>query len=82
MHVLNLIFLSSIVLAVNVLGSIPGMPGLFLSTIFSATLSTLSSGLNSIVAVLWEDICETSYTQCSRLTSLYFSETTLHNERL
>jgi sodium-coupled monocarboxylate transporter 8/12 len=51
----------SIVLAVNVLGSIPGMPGLFLSTIFSATLSTLSSGLNSIVAVLWEDCLKNHY---------------------
>lgn len=33
----------------------PGLPGLFLATIFSATLSTASSGINSLTAVLWED---------------------------
>uniref|UniRef100_A0A1I7SE02 Sodium-coupled monocarboxylate transporter 2 n=1 Tax=Bursaphelenchus xylophilus TaxID=6326 RepID=A0A1I7SE02_BURXY len=45
----------AILLAARVLGSIPGMPGLFLSTLFSATLSTVSSGLNSIAAVVFED---------------------------
>lgn len=47
------------------LGSLPGMPGLFLSTIFSATLSTLSSGLNSIVAVLWEDLLKERFNKNS-----------------
>lgn len=34
---------------------------MFLATIFSATLSTVSSGLNSIVAVLWEDLLKHHY---------------------
>jgi hypothetical protein len=36
-------------------GLIPGLPGLFLACLFSATLSTFSSGMNSQAAVVWED---------------------------
>lgn len=39
----------------DVLGHIPGIPGLFISCLFSGALSTLSSGLNSIAAVILED---------------------------
>nr|XP_011412119.2 sodium-dependent multivitamin transporter-like isoform X1 [Crassostrea gigas] len=34
---------------------IPGMPGLFIASLFSASLSTLSSGLSSISAQMWQD---------------------------
>lgn len=34
---------------------------MFLSTLFSATLSTVSSGLNSIAAVIWEDFLKGKY---------------------
>ncbi|CAL8115700.1 unnamed protein product [Orchesella dallaii] len=37
------------------LAFIPGMMGLFTACVFSASLSTLSSGLNSLAAVTWED---------------------------
>ncbi|XP_062594392.1 sodium-coupled monocarboxylate transporter 1-like [Saccostrea cucullata] len=40
----------------DVLGHVPGIPGLFVSCLFSGALSTLSSGLNSIAAVLLEDV--------------------------
>ncbi|XP_060075307.1 sodium-coupled monocarboxylate transporter 1-like isoform X1 [Ylistrum balloti] len=40
----------------DVLGKMPGVPGIFVSCIFSGALSTLSSGLNSIAAVLLEDV--------------------------
>ncbi|XP_048760690.1 sodium-coupled monocarboxylate transporter 1-like [Ostrea edulis] len=40
----------------DVLGHIPGIPGLFVSCLFSGALSTLSSGLNSIAAVLLQDV--------------------------
>ncbi|KAK3091104.1 hypothetical protein FSP39_017149 [Pinctada imbricata] len=40
----------------DVLGHVPGIPGLFVSCIFSGALSTLSSGLNSIAAVLLQDV--------------------------
>ncbi|CAG5131129.1 unnamed protein product [Candidula unifasciata] len=35
---------------------LPGMPGLFLAALFSASLSTLSSGLSSLSALLWADV--------------------------
>ena len=37
------------------LKSTVGLPGLFLACIFSAALSTISSGLNSLAAVVLED---------------------------
>ncbi|CAH1788559.1 unnamed protein product, partial [Owenia fusiformis] len=35
--------------------SLPGFPGLFLATLFSGALSTMSSGLNALSAITWED---------------------------
>ena len=40
---------------VDVLGSMPGLPGLLLACLFSAALSSLSSGFNAISAVFVED---------------------------
>uniref|UniRef100_A0A915EQ95 Sodium-dependent multivitamin transporter n=1 Tax=Ditylenchus dipsaci TaxID=166011 RepID=A0A915EQ95_9BILA len=45
----------AILMASRVLSSMPGLPGIFLATVFSATLSSTSSGINSMTAVLWED---------------------------
>jgi len=45
----------TILMANRIFEGVPGLPGLFLATIFSATLSTASSGINSLTAVLWED---------------------------
>ncbi|EEB11028.1 sodium/solute symporter, putative [Pediculus humanus corporis] len=42
-------------LVARVLGEFPGMPGLFVAGIFSAALSSLSTGLNSISAIVLED---------------------------
>jgi Na+/proline symporter len=39
----------------EVLGDKKGLPGVFLSCIFAGTLSSISSGLNSLTAVLIED---------------------------
>lgn len=39
----------------DILGDYPGLPGLLLSTIFSGSLSSLSSGLNAIAAVILEN---------------------------
>ncbi|PVD24980.1 hypothetical protein C0Q70_15477 [Pomacea canaliculata] len=41
---------------VNVLGFLPGFSGLYLATIISGSLSTLSSGLNSLAANTTEDL--------------------------
>ena len=38
------------------LGEFPGVPGLFVSAIFSGALSTLSSGFNSLSAITLQDI--------------------------
>lgn len=39
----------------DLLGDLHGLPGLLLSTVFSGSLSTISSGLNAVAAVVLED---------------------------
>ncbi|XP_055608321.1 sodium-coupled monocarboxylate transporter 2-like [Uranotaenia lowii] len=43
------------ILVMHVLGDYPGLAGLFISGIFSASLSSLSTGLNSLAAIVLED---------------------------
>ncbi|XP_035825117.1 sodium-coupled monocarboxylate transporter 1 [Aplysia californica] len=43
-------------IVMDIFKNLPGMPGLFLASLFSASLSTLSSGLSSLSALLWADI--------------------------
>jgi len=38
------------------LSEFKGIPGLFVSCVFSASLSTLSSGFNALSAVTWDDL--------------------------
>ncbi|ESP04002.1 hypothetical protein LOTGIDRAFT_156605 [Lottia gigantea] len=40
----------------DILGHIPGIPGLFIACIFSGSLSSISSGLNALAAVFLQDI--------------------------
>ncbi|XP_042861691.1 sodium-coupled monocarboxylate transporter 1-like [Penaeus japonicus] len=40
------------------MGFLYGMPGLFVATLFSGALSSLSSVINSLVAMLWTDVLE------------------------
>ncbi|KAI3389095.1 hypothetical protein SNEBB_006400 [Seison nebaliae] len=40
---------------IKVLGKLPGLPGLFLACVFSAALSTVSAGLNSITTVVMDN---------------------------
>lgn len=40
----------------DTMGAIPGIPGIFVAGIFSASLSTVSSGINSLSAVILEDL--------------------------
>ncbi|XP_014209704.1 sodium-coupled monocarboxylate transporter 1-like isoform X2 [Copidosoma floridanum] len=42
-------------LMMNILQDFPGLPGLFVAGVFSAALSSLSTGLNSMAAVILED---------------------------
>ncbi|XP_071115002.1 sodium-dependent multivitamin transporter-like [Haliotis cracherodii] len=39
----------------DILGHLPGLPGIFLSCIFSGSLSSLSSGMNAVSAVVLQD---------------------------
>lgn len=45
------------------LGFIPGLPGLFVAGIFSGSLSTMSSAINSLAAVTVEDFLKPFYFQ-------------------
>eukprot|EP00057_Strongylocentrotus_purpuratus_P014276 XP_011668750.1 PREDICTED: sodium-coupled monocarboxylate transporter 2-like [Strongylocentrotus purpuratus] len=63
----------------------PGLPGLFLSAVFSASLSTISSGLNAVAAVTTEDVIkpcwpglsDKRYTQLSKLMALTYGILTI-----
>ncbi|XP_053402912.1 sodium-dependent multivitamin transporter-like [Mercenaria mercenaria] len=48
-------------LVVDVLGDLPGLPGVLLACIFSASLSTVSSGINAISLVFMADIVQPAY---------------------
>ncbi|XP_072945603.1 sodium-coupled monocarboxylate transporter 1-like [Epargyreus clarus] len=48
-------------LVMDVLGDIPGLPGVFVAGIFSAALSSLSTSLNSMSAVVLEDFYKPFY---------------------
>ena len=43
-------------LVMQTLGKYPGLPGLFVAGVFSAALSSLSTGLNSLSAVCLQDL--------------------------
>ncbi|XP_065172488.1 sodium-coupled monocarboxylate transporter 1-like [Atheta coriaria] len=40
----------------KIAASVPGLPGLFVSGVFSAALSSMSTGLNSMTGVIFEDL--------------------------
>ncbi|XP_071086138.1 sodium-coupled monocarboxylate transporter 1-like [Haliotis cracherodii] len=42
-------------MVMDIFRNLPGMPGLFMAALFSASLSTLSSGLSGLSAQTWED---------------------------
>lgn len=53
---------------------VPGIPGLFTACIFSAALSTLSSGFNSLAAVTWDDMLKHHFTRTSPKVSSYLTK--------
>ncbi|KAL5006471.1 hypothetical protein ScPMuIL_015277 [Solemya velum] len=49
----------------DTLGHLPGVPGLFVSSLFSGALSSVSSMLNSLAAVTWEDFLKNRFNKTS-----------------
>lgn len=45
---------------VDAMGNMPGLPGIFVSGIFSASLSSVSAAMNSLAAVTLEDYIKVS----------------------
>nr|XP_054748056.1 sodium-coupled monocarboxylate transporter 2-like [Lytechinus pictus] len=64
----------------DLFGSMPGLPGLLTSAVFSAALSTISSGLNALAAVagedivksIWPDITDKRYTWVTKGLAIVF----------
>ncbi|XP_035685240.1 sodium-coupled monocarboxylate transporter 1-like [Branchiostoma floridae] len=69
----------------DILSQFPGMPGLFTSCVFSAALSTMSSGLNALAAVALEDfvkpcfpnLSDERYTWISKVLAMAFGLLTI-----
>ncbi len=59
----------------------PGLPGLLFSCLFSGALSSLSSSINSMSAILWEDVLKHHYshwseaqkTLCNKIITICFA---------
>ncbi|XP_046571797.1 sodium-dependent multivitamin transporter-like isoform X2 [Haliotis rubra] len=48
-------------MVMDIFRGFPGIPGLFLAALFSASLSTISSGLSSLSALTWKDFVQPIY---------------------
>lgn len=55
----------------DVLGDFYGLPGLFLACILSGTLSTISSGINSLAAVTHEELIRPIWPSMQERTSMF-----------
>ncbi|XP_054760117.2 sodium-coupled monocarboxylate transporter 1-like isoform X1 [Lytechinus pictus] len=58
-------------IVVDLFGSTPGLSGLFTAAIFSAAMSTVSSGLNALTAVTTEDVVTKIFPSVKKNDSIY-----------
>ncbi|ESO96133.1 hypothetical protein LOTGIDRAFT_160120 [Lottia gigantea] len=56
-------------MVMDIFRSLPGMPGLFLASLFSASLSTLSTGLSGLSAIFLQDIVKEKFKTLSEFRS-------------
>ncbi|GFR80272.1 sodium-coupled monocarboxylate transporter 1 [Elysia marginata] len=63
-------------IVMDIFAKLPGMPGLFLASLFSASLSTLSSGLSSLAALTWADIFKPLIGDISEIKATVIIKTT------
>ncbi|CAM6000601.1 unnamed protein product, partial [Sphagnum balticum] len=54
----------------DLLGKYPGLPGLFVSCVFSGSLSTLSSGFNALATVTWDDLIKRYFREATEKKQL------------
>ncbi|KAJ8955548.1 hypothetical protein NQ318_001378 [Aromia moschata] len=65
-------------LVMDILGDVPGLAGVFVAGIFSAALSSLSTGLNALAAVVLEDFYKPFFRkQLSERQTYYFMQFTV-----
>ncbi|XP_071480946.1 sodium-coupled monocarboxylate transporter 2-like, partial [Diadema antillarum] len=58
----------------DIFADIPGVPGLFLAAVLSASISTMSSGINSLAAVTGEDFIKSIWTDMKPSTYVWVSK--------
>ncbi|KAL4220041.1 Sodium-dependent multivitamin transporter [Mactra antiquata] len=61
-------------MVMDIFKGLQGMPGLFMASLFSASLSTLSSGLSSLSALFWTDIVKPHTKPMSEFKSTVLSK--------
>ncbi|XP_067669722.1 sodium-coupled monocarboxylate transporter 1-like [Haliotis asinina] len=57
-------------MVMDIFRGFPGIPGLFLAALFSASLSTISSGLSSLSALTWKDFVQLIYPELPQHKSI------------
>ncbi|XP_043561361.1 sodium-coupled monocarboxylate transporter 2 isoform X2 [Chiloscyllium plagiosum] len=58
----------------EILGHLPGLPGLFVACAFSGTLSTVAASINALATVTYEDFVKQCFLNVSEKTSTWISK--------
>ncbi|RXM34523.1 Sodium-coupled monocarboxylate transporter 2 [Acipenser ruthenus] len=58
----------------DILGSLPGLPGLFVACAFSGTLSTVAASINALATVTYEDLVKNCFKNLSNRLGTWISK--------